>query len=66
MAIINILCETLILLVCNIIQGFGVLFEGFAKLFGKCGEYLEKLHDKLIKVCNDQKKVKRNAFDLPL
>ena len=52
MAIINILYKTLVLLACSLIQVVGVLIEGSAKLFGKFGEYLEILHDKLVEKAN--------------
>lgn len=59
MTIINILARTGILFVCSIIQVFGVLIEGTAKLFGKIGEYLYVLHDKLV----EQLKKQNSGYD---
>ena len=67
MSIINILYKTAVLLACSIIQMFGVLLEGFAKLFEKCGEHLETLHDKLLEVLEEQKKPeKKTTINVPL
>jgi hypothetical protein len=59
MAIINILYKTLVLLACSIIQVFGVLIEGSAKLFNKFGEYLLILHDKLVEKADVEIKRKK-------
>lgn len=59
MSIITILVRTGILFACSIIQVVGVVVEGISKLFGKLGEYLYALHDKLI----DQIKAKDDGYD---
>lgn len=68
MSIINILYETAILLACSLIQVFGVLLEGFGKLFKRCAELLETLHDKLVEEYDNQKKVnkKKANINVPL
>ena len=65
MSIIDILWKTLILLCCSIIKVFAVLAEGFAKLFGKIGELLEKLHDQLLNQV-DRKIGKKSRIDVTL
>ena len=59
MTIITILARTGILFVCSIIQVIGVIVEGISKLFGKFGEYLYALHDKLV----EQLKKQDNGYD---
>lgn len=66
MAIINILYKTAILFACSMIQVFGVLIEGAAKLFDKSGEYLEVLHDKLIEKADVKITRKSGKFEKPL
>ena len=66
MSIINILMKMAILLVCSIIQVFGVLVEGISKIFGKIGEYLETLHDVLMEQIEKRKLTKKAAVDVPL
>ena len=64
MSITNILYKTLILLVCSLIQVFGVLIEGISKLFAKFSELLEEAHDNLIDTL-EPKKVKK-SIDISL
>ena len=59
MSIITILARTGILFVCSIIQVIGVVVEGVSKLFGKFGELLYALHDKLV----NQLKTKDDGYD---
>ena len=65
MSIINILVRTGILLACSIIQVFGVLVEGVSKLFAKFGEYLDRLHNKLMKQLKIRTKTKKTV-NVPL
>jgi hypothetical protein len=65
MAIINILYKTAVLFACSMLQVFGVLIEGAAKLFDKFGEYLEILHDKLVDKADIEMKRKKHKFEAP-
>ena len=66
MAIINILYKTAVLFACSMLQVFGVLIEGAAKLFDKFGEYLEVLHDKLVDKADVKITRERHKFEKPL
>lgn len=61
MSVVNILINTGILLACSIIQVFGVLVEGISKLFAKFGEYLSRLHNKLITQIRGRTKTKKTV-----
>lgn len=66
MSIIKILYKTMILFVCCIVQMIGVLTEGVSRLFDEFGGYLILLHDKLIKLLEVRKKVKKAEIEAPL
>jgi hypothetical protein len=48
MAIINLLWETTVLVICSIIQVIGVIVEGIAKVLFAFSTILEKEHDRVL------------------
>lgn len=66
MSIIEILYKTGIRLVCCIVQMFGVLIEGVEALFGKFGEYLNRLCTMLLDTAEKKKTIKKTYANLPL
>lgn len=48
MAIINLLWETIVLVICSIIRVIGVIVEGIAKMLFAFSMIMEKAHDRVL------------------
>ena len=66
MSIINLLWEMAVLLICSIIQVFGVFVEGIAKILKRVAELLESAHDRVLDQKNPKKKQKKVHINVPL
>jgi TM2 domain-containing membrane protein YozV len=66
MSIIELLWKTFILLICSIIQVFGVLIEGIYKILKRVSELMESAHDKVLNWKMSKKKSVVANFDVEL